>query len=60
MRDGVTYEIRVVKEGGGLWGRWTCTDCSDDGESSKKCLSVEDAVAVAKSNLRLHHIRNHQ
>ena len=58
-RDGVAYQIFVIREEGSLWGEWYCPICDEKGGSSKACSSTEDAVQVAQVNTGTHHATKH-
>lgn len=58
-RDGIDYEIRVVMQEGGLWGKWTCGKCGQSGQSSAKEKEQKWAVWSAITNLAGHHGTQH-
>jgi hypothetical protein len=58
-RDGIVYRLMADQKDGNLWGRWHCLACNEGGESTKACSSMNDAVAVARDDLGMHHALKH-
>ncbi len=58
-RDGVSYIIRVSKDGFGHIAKWTCDECGVSGGFNEASKTEEQAIDTAKVNLSTHHQQKH-
>ncbi|HUO07880.1 MAG TPA: hypothetical protein VM008_06250 [Phycisphaerae bacterium] len=53
--EGVNYQLEIEEDAGGFWGAWKCLECKQNGPSTPKCGSKEEAMQGAIRNLGPHH-----
>ena len=59
--DYIEYKVYVYEEKGGYWGEWYCMTCRKwDSGGSKKCKSIEEAIAGSRLHSGRHHTRLHE